>query len=125
MKYKFLALVIKEDDGFFVEFPDLNHTIKIFLSDMQLLFLYLLPHMRMDFPATSGYLRSQHSPIRQNLTKIIVVSILIQFPAIPLAKALQFFPAWHIMSLRRISSDVVRSLITYGKWARRLGAADQ
>ena len=38
MKYKFLALIIKEDDGFFVEFPDLNHTIKIFLSDMQLPF---------------------------------------------------------------------------------------
>jgi len=38
MKYKYPALIIKDDDGFFVEFPDLNHTIKILLSDHQLPF---------------------------------------------------------------------------------------
>lgn len=28
MKYKYPALIIKDDDGFFVELPDLNHTIQ-------------------------------------------------------------------------------------------------
>lgn len=81
--------------------------------------------MRMDFPTAPGHFCSQHCSVRQYLAIVVMVSIFVQFPAVPLAKALQFFPSWHRISLRIIASGVVRILITYGRCARRFGAADQ
>ena len=71
--------------------------MEVFLAYLKLAVQNGLPQVPVDLPRGFGNLGQADIAIRIPFAKIVMVCLLIQLPAVVLAKALQIFPAWHRM----------------------------